>query len=116
VQDRRCQMKAAAIGIARNGAGSSQQQHAGSQWGTPPQNRHGAENHHSAENRHSAENAAADNAATESIVAEMTTRSAEPAAADWTEMEAEVTEAAMLAERNNDTEMETSGTAPPMTQ
>jgi hypothetical protein len=87
VQDRRCQMKAAAIGIARNG------QHAGSQRGTPPQNRHSTE-----KNRHS------------------TGGSAGPAAADWTETEAELAEAAILAERNNDTEMETSGIAPPVTQ
>jgi hypothetical protein len=83
-------MKVAAIGIARNG------QHAGSQRRIPPQNRH-AENRHSAENHHSAENCYS------------TGRSAGPAAADWTETEAEI------AERNNDTEMETSGTAPPMT-
>jgi hypothetical protein len=98
VQDRRCQIKAAAIGIARNG------QYAGSQRETPPQNRRSAENYHSAKNRHTTENAAAVNAGEE-----MAVRSVGPAAADWTETEAEI------AERNNDTEMETSGTAPPMT-
>jgi hypothetical protein len=121
VQDRRCQVKVAAIGIARNG------QHAGSQRGTPPQNRHGAENRHSAEICHSDENR------------HSAGRSVGPAAADWTETEAERAEAAMLTERNtvaaknaagdavadngadaadnavsNDTEM-TNGTAPPMT-
>jgi hypothetical protein len=81
-------MKVAAIVIVRNG------QHAGSQRGTPPQNRHGAENRHSAEIRHNAEiRHSAENR-------HSTRRSAGPAAADWTETEAERAETAMLAERN----------------
>jgi hypothetical protein len=109
VQDRRCQVKAAAIGIARNGPGPSQQQHVGSQRRTPPQARRDAENSRDAENRHSAENVTAENGEAENAGAKMAAGSVGPVAADWTETEAEI------AERNSDTEMETSGTAPPMT-
>jgi hypothetical protein len=102
-------MKVAAIRIARNG------QHAGSQWGTPPENRQSAENRRSNENRHSAENrhstenhrSTENHHGAEKAAADSGTRSVGPAVPDWTETEAE---------RNNDTEMEISGTDPPMMQ
>jgi hypothetical protein len=81
----------------------------GSQRRIPPQTHRDAENSRDAENRHSTENVTAENAAAENAGAKMAATSVGPVAADWTDTEAE------FAERNSDTEMETSGTAPPMT-